>query len=81
MSSLVSTSGPRKQFQWTHVTDRQTQTGQSLRPQQLAASLGISKSTLYQWLATREDMPKMRRLSARCVVGDRDEFMAWRDAH
>jgi predicted DNA-binding transcriptional regulator AlpA len=56
-------------------------TAKSLRPAQIARLLGIANSTLYHWLATRDDMPKLRRLSARCVVGDRDEWLAWRDSH
>ena len=53
-------------------------TAKSLRPAQIAHLLGIANSTFYHWLATRSDMPKMRQLSRRCVVGDRDEWLAWR---
>lgn len=54
---------------------------QSLRPQQAAALLGVSIATFWRWLALRADMPRPRRLSARCTVFDRDELLAWRDAH
>lgn len=56
------------------------QPNQSLRPKAAAAFLGISRGTLWRWLAERHDMPRPRRLSARCVVFDACELVAWRDA-
>lgn len=54
--------------------------GQSLRPKQCAEFLGVGIATFWRWVATRHDMPRGRRLSARCTVFDADELKAWRDA-
>ncbi len=52
----------------------------SLRPKHAAEFLGIGKATLWRWVKERPDFPKARRYSLRCVVFDRDELIAWRDA-
>ncbi|MFC0593053.1 helix-turn-helix transcriptional regulator [Ottowia pentelensis] len=52
----------------------------SSRPRQAAELLGISRATLWRWVATRHDFPRARRLSARCTVFDSAELIAWRDA-
>ena len=57
-----------------------TITTPSLRPRQAALFLGISTATLWRWHAQRADMPRARRLSARCSVFDREELISWRDA-
>lgn len=54
--------------------------GQSLRPQQAAAYLGIGKATLWRWVKERADFPKPIPLSARCTVFDADALRAWRDS-
>lgn len=53
---------------------------QSLRPKQGAEFLGVGITTFWRWVATRQDFPKGRKLSARCTVFDADELKAWRDA-
>jgi len=52
----------------------------SLRAKQAAEFLGIKTTAFYKWRKEREDFPKGRRLSARCVVFDSAELAAWRDA-
>jgi prophage regulatory protein len=52
----------------------------SARPKQAAQILGIGTATLWRWVKTRPDLPKGRRLSARCTVFDVAELIAWRDA-
>lgn len=52
----------------------------SLRPQQAADLLGISRPTLWRWIKERPDFPKPIRLSSRCTVIDQAELIAWRDA-
>ena len=52
----------------------------SVRPKHAAELLGIGKATLWRWVKERHDFPRLRRLSARCSVFDRDELIAWRDA-
>lgn len=54
--------------------------GQSLRPKQGAEFLGVGIATFWRWVATRQDFPRGRKLSARCTVFDADELKAWRDA-
>lgn len=54
--------------------------GQSLRPKQAAEFLGVGIATFWRWVATRHDMPRGRKLSARCTVFDADELRTWRDA-
>lgn len=52
----------------------------SLRPKDAAEFLGIKITALYKWRKERPDFPKARHLSARCVVFDLAELVAWRDA-
>ncbi len=52
----------------------------SLRPRQAADFLGIGRATLWRWSKERNDFPKPRNLSPRCVVFDQSELIAWRDA-
>lgn len=52
----------------------------SLRPKYAAEFLGIGRATLWRWSKERADFPKLRHLSARCVVFDAGELAAWRDA-
>lgn len=52
----------------------------SLRPKQAAELLGIKITAFYEWRKARADFPKGRCLSARCVVFDSGELIAWRDA-
>lgn len=52
----------------------------SVRPKQAAELLGVSLPTFWRWAAERPDFPKLRRLSARCTVGDTAELIAWRDS-
>lgn len=53
----------------------------SCRPAAAAEFLGISRATLWRWVAERPDFPRARRLSARCTVFDLGELIAYRDAH
>lgn len=52
----------------------------SYRPAQAAELLGISRATLWRWVAMRHDFPRPIRLSARCTVFDGAELLAWRDS-
>lgn len=52
----------------------------SVRPKDAAEMLGCSRVTVWRWAKERADFPKPRRLSSRCVVFDRAELLAWRDA-
>jgi prophage regulatory protein len=52
----------------------------SYRPAQAAELLGISRATLWRWVAERHDFPRPRNLSRRCTVFDGAELLAWRDA-
>lgn len=45
-------------------------TSQYVRPSDACKQIGIGKSTLWAWVATRHDFPKPIRLSARCTVFD-----------
>jgi predicted DNA-binding transcriptional regulator AlpA len=52
----------------------------SLRPNEQADALGVTRSTLYRWEKQHPDFPKARKLGPRCSVRDRDELLAWRDS-
>ena len=45
-----------------------------LRPAQTAATLGVSVSTLWNWVISKPGFPQPRRLSARCTVFDAGEI-------
>ncbi len=51
----------------------------SLRPNDAAALLGISKNTLYRWLRLDPTFPRPCRLGPNTTVFDADELLAWRD--
>lgn len=53
----------------------------SVRPKDAAALLGISLSTFWRWLANQKEMPQGMKLSRGVTVFDRDELLAWRNAH
>jgi prophage regulatory protein len=53
----------------------------SVRAKKGAEVLGIAVATFWRWQKERPDMPRARRLSARCTVFDLHELMEWRDAH
>lgn len=51
----------------------------TVRPNEAANMLGVSRATFWRWAKERDDFPKLRRLSARCTVVDTAELIAWRD--
>lgn len=57
-----------------------TQNRKSCRPKQGAELLDIGVTTFRRWARERPDFPPAKHLSARCIVFDYDELVAWRDA-
>ena len=53
----------------------------SIRPKAAARDIFDCGDSTFWRLAARADFPKARKLSARLVVYDVDELLAWRDAH
>ena len=56
-----------------------SQASQQLRPSKAADLLGVSRATLWRWVAHRHDFPRGRKLSAGVTVFDAGELLAWRD--
>lgn len=54
-------------------------TGPSARPAQAAQFFGVHISTLWRWVAEREDFPRPRRVGPRTTVFDTAELIAFRD--
>jgi prophage regulatory protein len=48
-----------------------------LRPKELAASLGIARSTLHSWVKSSEDFPKPVRLGPRALGWRVHDVIAW----
>jgi prophage regulatory protein len=51
-----------------------------LRPKDAADFLGIGRATLWRWSKERDDFPKPRVLSPRCVIFNKEELIAWRES-
>jgi len=54
-------------------------TGPSARPTQAAQFFGVHISTLWRWVAEREDFPRPRKVGPRTTVFDTAELIAFRD--
>jgi prophage regulatory protein len=56
------------------------QPDRSLRPKQAAEFIGVSESTLWAWVKSRQDFPKPSKLSPKITVFSSSALLAFRDA-
>lgn len=54
-------------------------TGPSARPAQAAQFFGVHISTLWRWVAEREDFPRPRKVGPRTTLFDTAELLAFRE--
>lgn len=59
----------------------QSELPQKLRPGTAGKMLGISKATLLRWEHEKADFPKPSRPTPRVTLYDRDQLLAFLEAH